>query len=111
MCSRYDTVTGDELPVSERVGFLDRKLRVVTEKTKTRKEWVRRALDALRATYGFEYQGDNLLIARIKRARDVHRTSTQSLGFGPPTGRARAGSMDRIGRSGMTRPTEKERNM
>ncbi len=65
VCSRYDTVTGDELPVSERVGFLDRKLRVVTEKTKTRKEWVRRALDALRATYGFEYQGDNLLIARI----------------------------------------------
>ena len=65
VCSRYDTVTGDELPVSERVGFLDRKLRVVTEKTKTRKEWVRQALDALRATYGFEYQGDNLLIARI----------------------------------------------
>lgn len=65
VCSRYDTVTGDELPVHERVGFLDRKLRVVTEKTKTRKEWVRRALDALRATYGFEYQGDNLLIARI----------------------------------------------
>ena len=65
VCSRYDTVTGDELPVGERVGFLDRKLRVVTEKTKTRKEWARRALDALRATYGFEYQGDNLLIARI----------------------------------------------
>ena len=65
VCSRYDTVAGDELPVGERVGFLDRKLRVVTEKTKTRKEWVRRALDALRATYGFEYQGDNLLIARI----------------------------------------------
>ena len=65
VCSRYDTVTGDELPVGRRVGFLDRKLRVVTEKTRTRKEWVRRALDALRATYGFEYQGDNLLIARI----------------------------------------------
>lgn len=65
VCSRYDTVTGDELPVGERVGFLDRKLRIVTEKTKTRKEWGCRALDALRATYGFEYQGDNLLIARI----------------------------------------------
>ena len=58
-------MTGERIPVAERVGFLDRKLRVVTEKTKTRKEWVRRALDALRATYGFEYQGDNLLIARI----------------------------------------------
>ena len=65
VCSRYDTVTGAGLPVAERVGFLDRKLRVVAEKTKTRKEWVRRALDALRASYGYEYQGDNLLIARI----------------------------------------------
>lgn len=65
VCSRYDAVTGDELPVCERVGFLDRKLRVVSEKTKTRKEWTRWALGALRASYGFEYQGDNLLIARI----------------------------------------------
>lgn len=65
VCSRYDTVTGDEIPVEERIGFLDRKLHVVSEKTKTRKEWVHRALDALRAAYGFEYQGDNLLIARI----------------------------------------------
>ena len=65
VCSRYDAVTGDEIPVGERVGFLDRKLRVVTEKTKTRKEWIRWAFAALRATYGFEYQGDNLLIARI----------------------------------------------
>lgn len=65
VCSRYDAVTGDELPVGKRVGFLDRKLRVVTERTKTRKEWIRWALAALRATYGFEYQGDNLLIARI----------------------------------------------
>lgn len=74
VCSRYDAVTGDELPVGERVGFLDRKLRIVTEKTKTRKEWVRRALDALRATYGFEYQGDNLLYGRVFQGRDKSRT-------------------------------------
>lgn len=65
VCSRYDTVTGEYLPVAQRVGFLDRKLRIVSEKTKTRIEWVRRAMDALKASYGFEYQGDNLLIARI----------------------------------------------
>ena len=65
VCSRYDTVFGNPLPVGDRIGFLDRKLRVVTEKTKTRKEWVRRALMALKASYGFEYQGDNLLLARI----------------------------------------------
>lgn len=65
VCSRYDTVTGDELPIHSRVGFLDRKLRVVFERTKTRKEWAKWALAALRASYGYEYQGDNLLIARI----------------------------------------------
>lgn len=65
VCSRYDTVTGFALPLAERVGFLDRKLRVVTEKTRTRKEWVKWALAALKATYAFEYQGDNLLIARV----------------------------------------------
>lgn len=65
VCSRYDTVTGDVLPVTERIGFLDRKLRVVSEKTKSRHEWMRWGLVALKASYGFEYQGDNLLLARI----------------------------------------------
>ncbi len=65
VCSRYDTVTGDPLPVHERIGFLDRKLRVVSENTKTRATWTKWALAALQASYGFEYQGDNLLIARI----------------------------------------------
>lgn len=65
VCSRYDTATGDSLPVDNRTGFLDRKLRIAAEKTKTRREWVKWALAALKASYGFEYQGDNLLIARI----------------------------------------------
>ena len=95
VCSRYDTVTGDEIPVGERVGFLDRKLRVVTEKTKTRKEWVRRALDAAR-DIRLRVPGRQPAYRSNQRARDVRRTSTQSLGFGPPTGRARAGSMDCI---------------
>ena len=65
VCSRYDTVTGDTLPVGERIGFLDRKLRIVSEKTKSRREWMRWALAALKASFGFEYQGDSLLLARI----------------------------------------------
>lgn len=65
VCSRYDTVTGETLPVEKRIGFLDRKLRVVSEKTKSRHEWVKWAFCALKASYGFEYQGDNLLLARI----------------------------------------------
>ena len=65
ICSRYDTVTGEALPIRERIGILDRKLRVVNENVKTRKTWIKWAHESLKATYGFEYQGDNLLIARI----------------------------------------------
>ncbi len=83
ICSRYDTVTGNALPVPTRVGFLDRKLRVVSEKTKTRKEWVRWALAALKATYGFEYQGDNLLIARINVLETFAEHLSARWGEGP----------------------------
>lgn len=65
LCSRYDTVTGEALPVSRRIGVLDRKLRVVSERVKTYRSWAQWALVALKSTYGYEYQGDNLLIARI----------------------------------------------
>ena len=39
LVSRYDTVTGDEIPIDERIGLLDRKLRVVNENTTTEDEW------------------------------------------------------------------------
>ena len=38
--SRYDTVTGREIPIEERIGLLDRKLRVVNENTRTRRRMV-----------------------------------------------------------------------
>ena len=65
LCSRYDAATGRPIPVRERMGLLDRKLRVVGECARDRDGWACRALDALRATFGFERQGDNLLIARM----------------------------------------------
>lgn len=65
ICSRYDTVSGAPLPVESRTGFLDRKLRIASENTKTYKTWIKWALEALKSTYGYEYQGDNLVIARI----------------------------------------------
>ena len=44
--------------------MLDRKLRIVSENVKDSKEWILWAKVALRSTYGFEWQGDNLLLAR-----------------------------------------------
>jgi len=64
LASRYDTVTGQWLDINERIGLLDRKLRVVNENTKREDEWVKWAIFAFKAIYGFEWQGDSLLIAR-----------------------------------------------
>lgn len=65
LCSRYDTTTGKPIAVPRRIGILDRKLRVISEHAKSSDEWDKWALKALQSTYGYEYQGDNLLIARI----------------------------------------------
>lgn len=65
LVSRYDTVTGYFIPVEKRIGILDRKLRVVTEQAKTESEWFEWCVRAFKSVYGYEFQGDNLLIARI----------------------------------------------
>lgn len=64
LVSRYDTTTGDYIPVRQRIGILDRKLRIVGENTSTPEEWKEWALVAFKNTYGYEWQGDNLLLAR-----------------------------------------------
>ena len=63
--SRYDAATGEEIPVPQRIGLLDRKLRVVNENTADEAEWLKWTFRAFQSVYGYEYQGDNLLLARI----------------------------------------------
>ena len=65
LVTRYDVETGEILPVRERAGILDRKLRVVGENTDTERAWITWAARAVEATYGYEFQGDSLLIARL----------------------------------------------
>ena len=64
LVSRYDTVTGEPISIGSRIGLLDRKLRVVSENTETYDEWMKWAVRSFESIYGFEYQGDNLLLAR-----------------------------------------------
>lgn len=47
-----------------RVGFLDRKLYIVSKYCRKHSEWVDWAKEAYKASYGYEWQGDNILIAR-----------------------------------------------
>ena len=64
LVSRYDTTTGEPIPISRRIGLLDRKLRVINENVEDEKEWYTMAAKAYQHTYGYEWQGDNLLLAR-----------------------------------------------
>lgn len=63
LTSRYDAVSGEAIPVDKRIGLLDRKLRVVNAHCSDN-EWTHWALLALSSVYGYEWQGDNLLLAR-----------------------------------------------
>lgn len=63
--SRYDTTTGDMIPTEDRIGILDRKLRIVNENAVDDAEWLKWTIRAFQSVYGFEYQGDNVLVARI----------------------------------------------
>ncbi|HFI0036312.1 TPA: Eco57I restriction-modification methylase domain-containing protein [Streptococcus suis] len=64
MVSRYDTVIGQALDLEERVGFLDRKLHRLSQQVHEEEAWFQGAVTAYQNAYGYEYQGDSLLLAR-----------------------------------------------
>ena len=64
LVSRYDTVTGKSINIFNRIGLLDRKMRIVHENTSNEEEWLKWSERAFQSIYGFEFQGDSLLLAR-----------------------------------------------
>jgi len=62
--SRYDITTGNFIEVTNRIGLLDRKLRVINENAHITGEWLKAAQTAYKSTYAYEWQGDSLLLAR-----------------------------------------------
>lgn len=64
LVSRYDTVTGKSINVEDRIGILDRKFRIINENVEDKGEWIEWAKIALKSTYGYDWQGDNVLLAR-----------------------------------------------
>ena len=64
--SRYDPVSDSQelLPLSERVGFLDNKMHIVSKYCDTVEDWLKWSKIAFQSSYGYEWQGDSLLIAR-----------------------------------------------
>lgn len=64
LVSRYDTTTGKFISIENRIGLLDRKLRVINENLDSKDEWLKAVQTAYKNTYGFEWQGDSLLLTR-----------------------------------------------
>ena len=62
--SRYDVTTGKFIPIKERVGILDRKLRIINENTNSSNKWIKAAQVAYQSIYAYEWHGDSLLLAR-----------------------------------------------
>lgn len=64
MCSPYDASDGTPIPLSDRIGFVDRKLQRISQEVDTHDDWLDKVYTAYKASYGYEFQGDSLLLAR-----------------------------------------------
>ena len=63
LVSRYDTVSGEAIENKNRIGLLDSKFRVINENVTSDDEWIDYAIKEIKSIYGYEFQGDNPLIA------------------------------------------------
>lgn len=82
LVTRYDVSNGEEVPVRERVGVLDRKLRIVSENAAD-DEWLKWTYRAYQSTYGYEFQGDNLILARLNLFLTFEEYMQERLGRKP----------------------------
>lgn len=64
LTSRYDSTTGEYIEPKDRIGLLDRKLRVISENISIEQLWIEWAIVAVQNIYGYDWQGDNVLLAR-----------------------------------------------
>ncbi len=62
--SRYDTVSGFYIDPINRIGLLDRKLKIINQEIDDSYEWINAAKTAMKSIYAYEWQGDNLFLAR-----------------------------------------------
>lgn len=62
--SRYDASNGTPIPLRRRIGFLDRRMRIVNENAHGKEEWIDSARVAYENILAYEWQGDSLLLAR-----------------------------------------------
>lgn len=62
--SRYDMETGEYIDLKDRVGFLDRKIQRINNEIDDKISWQKYVEKAYKSSYGFEWSGDSLFLAR-----------------------------------------------
>ena len=64
--SRYNPIAHTDrlIKIENRVGFLDQKLKIVSQYCDNKVSWLFWAKEAFKSSYGYEWQGDNVLLAR-----------------------------------------------
>lgn len=86
LTSRYDAVSGERIPFDQRVGLLDRKLRLVSENCDDAGRWLHMARMGYQSVYGYEWQGDSLLLAREALLATFVEAFEQKFGRQPQLG-------------------------
>ena len=82
--SCYDTVSGNIIPLYNRIGFLDKKLTAICHYIDDMDEWFNWVCRAYESSYGYEYQGDNLFKARLNLVQtflDYYEKKWNNVGF------------------------------
>lgn len=82
LTTRYHMDSGEYIPVEQRTGILDHKLRLISENIDDERFWEMYAYQACQSTYGYEYQGDSLLIARTNILLDCREHKAAKFGNG-----------------------------
>lgn len=65
LATRYDSETGHKIPIEDRVGLLDRKLHRLCKEVVDKDVFLEYMIRIAKSIYGYEYQGDSLLMARL----------------------------------------------
>jgi hypothetical protein len=84
LVSRYDATTGDTIPLPKRIGLLDRKIHLINEHVDTYDDWLHWVQIAYQNTYGYEWQGDSLLLARMNLLATFTEYHNNRFGERPP---------------------------
>ena len=76
LVNRYNAVTGAPIEIQNRGGLLDRKLQLINKEISAVSDWLDFSRRAVKSVYGYDFQGDNLFLARkniFETVKDFYR--------------------------------------